>query len=287
MFGYVTIYKDELKVKDYDFYRSCYCGLCQALRKRHGITASLTLTYDMTFMTLLLSALYEEPFRQNKVHCPVHPFKKQTVRMNKMTNYAADMSILLSYHSMRDNWQDEHSAVGLAMSTALKKAYNQVANQYPRQAAAVELYMKQIAACEQENDRSLDRAAGYTGTMLQALFVFKKDPWQSHLSDLAFYLGKFIYLMDAYDDLEQDKKKHNYNPWRFYEKQQDFEQRVFTILNSMGERTAREFEWLPILEHGEILRNIIYAGIWTKYTAVKEKRNESAAKAVNGEKHDV
>lgn len=278
MFGYVTICKDELKVKEYNYYRSCYCGLCASLRHRHGIAASLTLTYDMTFLCILLSALYEEEFKLHDMRCPVHPVKKQPLRVNKMTNYAADMSILLSYHNMQDNWRDEKSIAGLAMAKALQKAYKEVAERYPRQTCAVELYMNQIAACEREQDTSLDRAAGYTGNLLRELFVFKKDMWQEHLGNMAFYLGKFIYLMDAYEDVEKDMETGNYNPWLPVWEAEDFEVRAEAILNMMGEMAAREFEWLPILEHMEILRNILYSGIWTKYTAVRRKRSEQKEK---------
>lgn len=276
MFGYVTICKDELKIKDYEFYRSCYCGLCASLRHRHGILSALTLTYDMTFMSMLLSALYETEYRIHEIRCPVHPAKRQTIRVNRMTNYAADMTILLSYHSMQDNWRDEGSVSGLAMSAALKRAYQTVAKRYPRQTCAVELYMKQIAVCERENDCSLDRASGYTGNLLRELFVCKKDIWQEHLGNLAFYLGKFIYLMDAYDDLEKDAKTGNFNPWLAIRDTDGFEDRAEFVLNLMGEMAAKEFEWLPVIENAEILRNILYAGIWTRYTAVRQQRLEKS-----------
>lgn len=55
MFGYVTVNKPEIKFKDFDMYRSFYCGLCRELRERCGIPGQISLTYDMTFVVLLLS----------------------------------------------------------------------------------------------------------------------------------------------------------------------------------------------------------------------------------------
>ena len=85
MFGYVVLNKPEIKFKDFDMYRSFYCGLCRELRERYGISGQITLSYDMTFVILLLSALYEPPTRKGTTRCIVHPVRKQTVRKNAIT----------------------------------------------------------------------------------------------------------------------------------------------------------------------------------------------------------
>ena len=95
MFGYVMIDKPELKVKDFELYRSFYCGLCRELREKYGIRGQISLNYDMTFVVLLLSALYESPVRKGTTRCAVHPAVKQQVRKTEFTSYGADMNILL------------------------------------------------------------------------------------------------------------------------------------------------------------------------------------------------
>ena len=156
MFGYVTVNKEELKIKDFNFYQSCYCGLCRTLKKRHGIAAPLTLSYDMTFVVLLLSALYEDSFQAGTAHCIVHPAKKHTTRQNKWSDYAADMTILMAYHNLKDDWQDEKKVNRLALASILKKQYKKVARLYPQQKKTIEEYMKQTAESEAKKDYDLD-----------------------------------------------------------------------------------------------------------------------------------
>ena len=110
MFGYVTVCEPELKIKDFRKYRSYYCGLCQTLKEKYGFYEQMTLTYDMTFAILLLTSLYECESRIEQHRCKVHLVKKQTMRRNEMTEYAADMNLLLAYYHLEDDWADEKKA---------------------------------------------------------------------------------------------------------------------------------------------------------------------------------
>ena len=105
MFGYVTVCEPELKVKDLKKYRAYYCGLCRTLKEDYGFMGQMTLTYDMTFAVILLSSLYETITKHEEHRCKVHPVKKQTMRRNEMTEYAADMNLLLAYYHLEDDWQ--------------------------------------------------------------------------------------------------------------------------------------------------------------------------------------
>ena len=121
MFGYVTINKAELKVKDYDKYHAFYCGLCHALKKRYGRLGQFTLTYDMTFVTLLLTSLYEEKSVRMKEHCLVHPAAKHDIIYNRFSDYGADMNMLLTYYKLLDDWEDDRDYKALIMAGLLKK----------------------------------------------------------------------------------------------------------------------------------------------------------------------
>ena len=103
MFGYVVMNKPEIKFKDFDMYRSFYCGLCRELKERYGLSGQITLTYDMTFVILLLSGLYEPPTKKGSTRCIVHPVRRQPVRKNAITEYAADMNIFLTYYKCKDD----------------------------------------------------------------------------------------------------------------------------------------------------------------------------------------
>lgn len=274
MFGYITINKDELKIKDYNTYRGYYCGLCRALEKRHGQLSRLTLTYDMTFLILLLTSLYESETRASQRGCLLHPGSKHLTLQNEFTEYAADMNILLSYYNLQDDWTDEKKLSSLAMAAALKKSCSEISVRYPAQAAAVKQYITRLAECEKAQLTELDTAAGYTGEMLGRIFACRDDEWAGSLHRFGFYLGKFIYLYDAFEDLEKDKKSGSYNPLLSYKTDADFNESIQSILTMMAAECAREFERLPILMNADILRNILYSGIWIRYEIINTKRRE-------------
>ena len=103
MFGYVVINKPELKIKDFDKYQEYYCGLCQSLKQNHGRRGQLTLNYDLNFVGILLSSLYEPEEKQYWVRCPMHPFHKKSVRTNQYMDYVSDMNIILTYFKLEDD----------------------------------------------------------------------------------------------------------------------------------------------------------------------------------------
>ena len=129
------------------------------------------------------------------------------------------------------------------------------------------------------------------------IFDWKEDEWSTELRCLSFYMGKFIYLMDAYEDFEQDKKRQEYNPFAkmVCEQEKDFELFAKLILTSMMSECAKSFERLPILLHADILRNVLYSGVWSKYEYIqhkKKKRSDSMnrykkqqEKKARGKKH--
>ena len=107
MFGYVTTNMEEMKIKDYRIYHGFYCGVCQDLKEDHGQTSRVTLTYDVTFLGILLTGLYETETKREEHFCAMHPFKKHLCLRNQWTAYAADMNVLLSYYNLLDNWRRE------------------------------------------------------------------------------------------------------------------------------------------------------------------------------------
>lgn len=264
MFGYITIDKLELKVKDYYKYRAYYCGLCKTLKERHGRLGQMTLTYDMTFLILLLTSLYEQEPESEKQRCLAHPTKKHWMLWNTFSEYAADLNIALAYHNFLDDWFDEKKLTGYAGAAYLKKTYHKIAKKYPRQCKAIEEGLKKLSACEQRNEENLDIVSDCFGEIMGELFVYYDDIWADNLRRLGAYLGKFIYLLDAYDDISKDKKKGNYNPFLSMSQQPDFEETCEDILQMLMAECAREYEKLPLLHEADILHNILYMGVWVK-----------------------
>lgn len=272
MFGYVTVRKEELKIKDYNKYQAYYCGVCQDLKEAYGWKGQATLTFDMTFLAILLTGLYEDRTVREEHRCLVHPGRKHICLRNEFTRYAADMNLLSTYYNLLDDWEDEKKHVALAGAKALKSSVCKAAKKYPRQDRAVREYLKKLHICETENSRDLDQAAGYTGEVMAQLYCCREDIWKEDLGRLGFYIGKFIYLMDAYEDVEKDRKTGNYNPLVFQYGSSEFEEMAEKILLMMTAEASRAFEKLPILENVDILRNILYSGIWTKYEMIRHRR---------------
>ena len=111
MFGYVIANLEGLTQAQKDRYKGCYCGLCRVLKQQHGFSGRMTLTYDMTFLVLLLSALYEADEERGMEICPAHPLRKHFYWQTRYTAYAADMNVVLAYNNCRDDWQDDGSAL--------------------------------------------------------------------------------------------------------------------------------------------------------------------------------
>ena len=279
MFGYIYVNEQELKLKEYTAYRSFYCGLCRNLHLRYGRTAQMMLNYDLTFLALLLTGLYEPETKQEERRCVPHPARRHPMVSNGAIDYASDMCVLLSWQKLRDDWEDERKPLRRAAAARLHPAYRKLAEVYPRQAAALEENIRALGEAERGDLHEIDAVAGLTGQFLAEIFVWKEDVWAADLRTMGFYLGKFIYLMDALDDREKDAKRGNYNLfapdgaiWGT-----DREREIEAILTDMMAKAARAFERLPVIEHAEILRNILYSGVWCKYAALRaqaKRKNE-------------
>ena len=248
MFGYVVLNKPEIKFKDFDMYRSFYCGLCRELRERYGISGQITLSYDMTFVILLLSALYEPPTRKGTTRCIVHPVRKQTVRKNAITEYGADMNIFLTYYKCKDDWNDEKKILSLAYGKLLESKEKKSEQQWKKKIDVIISCLNELSEMEQEGETDIDRVSGCFGRIMAEIFAYREDVWEPTLHRMGFYLGKFIYLMDAYDDVEDDVKKGNYNPFAKDYIIKGFDDRIKNMLLLMMAETCREFPCWPVAD---------------------------------------
>lgn len=272
MFGYIIPNYDELKVRELKEYRQYYCGLCRCLKERYGIKGQITLTYDMTFLGLLLTSLYEPEITVKSCRCVAHPAKRHEYIQSEYLYYAADMNILLMYYKCLDDWKDEHKVIKASYAGLLKRAGSKVKEKYPDKAARIQDGLDKLSMAEKEKNPVLDEAAGYFGDICSSLFVYKKDEWSEDLSRIGYFIGKFIYLLDAYEDLEDDINGERYNPYIIMCKEDGFDEKVRQILVMMMSEVGRAFERLPILENIQILKNIIYSGVWCRYDAVCKKK---------------
>ena len=285
MFGYVRPNMAQLSETDQQRYRAHYCGLCHALGKRHGALSRMALTFDLTYLSIFLSSLYEPQETQGAARCVRHPAKAHSYAASEITDYAADMTIALTYHKCRDDWQDDHAVSARAYMAVLKKRYVRVKAQWPAQCAAIEKAMEEQAAIEARRDETPDAAPNCFGRLMAALFVMKEDYWSGALSAFGYSLGRFIYMLDAVCDADKDRKSGSYNPVVLMDRQpEDMRETLELLLGG----AAEAFERLPMVQDEEILRNILYSGVWQGYCEVLAKktgRTQQAAQTKEAQGH--
>lgn len=274
MFGYIIVNKAEMKFKEFDVYHSYYCGLCQVLKKRYGARGQITLSFDMTFLVMLLSGLYEPETRQDLCRCIAHPLEKHPYQINLMTEYVADMNVLLAYYKCQDDWTDEKKLHKLILGKLLEGKVTENTKLYRNKVERVAELMRKIASLEKEDCEEIDTMAGLFGRVMGEIVACREDEWTENLRSLGCRLGEFIYLLDAYEDVEEDIKKNRYNPLAKRFGQSEFEEDCRMILTMKMSDCCREFEKLPILKDVEILRNILYSGVWCRYETVSRRRAE-------------
>lgn len=275
MFGYIVVNKSEMKFREFDVYHSYYCGICRELKKKYGGFGQLSLSYDMTFLAILLTGLYEPETRRGSCKCIAHPFESHGTRNNIFTEYAADMNMLFACYKCQDDWEDERKFGKLVYGRILETKAGRLKEEYAEKVRKISLLMQGFSDAERSGDADIDTLAGLFGGVMAEIMAVREDEWAENLRRLGFFLGKFIYLCDAYEDVEEDIRKGTPNPLKQRYESPDFEEECKTILMMMISECCKEFEKLPILENVEILRNILYSGVWGRYELVHEKRQQS------------
>ena len=266
MFGYVIANPEALDSPAKARYRAVYCGLCRELGRRSGLKARLTLNYDAAFLVIILESVYGLTPESGVSSCFIHPMKKHEYHISPATAYAADMNVLLSHDKLLDNWSDDKSLASWAGAAILEREKRRIELAYPRQSAQMAQSLAALGQMERLGETKPDLGAAQFGALMGELFVWKQDEQEAALRAFGDALGRFIYILDACLDLQQDIKKERYNPLVMTDRA-DFE----PILNMLMGECAEAFEALPIHKDEAILRNIIYSGVWTRYAAQKKK----------------
>lgn len=275
MFGYVLADKSNLSEAQFQRYRSCYCGLCHEIGRSYGSLQRLALNYDMAFLVLLLTSLYEPEERQDSVRCVVHPWKPHDHWLSPCTSYGAAMNVALAYYQRMDRWQDDHSLLSRAEAQLFAGAMGSIRAVYPRQMEAITVGLDALRKLEQADLQDPDQGANAFGALLAELFVFREDRWEPLLRQLGASLGRAIYLMDALLDLPADLKHGSYNPLRSRAQAGLTKEAFLPVLQLLMGECTDAFERLPLVQDVELMRNILYSGFWLKYHQSCRKDKEA------------
>ena len=215
MFGYVLPQLDTLPEEERLRFQSVYCGLCHTLAQRHGLAARFILNYDFAFLAMLLSEPEESEKKSRR--CIAHPVhKREVLKATDALNLAADESVILAYWQLKDGVADHGFAKGLKYritAEILEPAYRRAAAARPAFDRATRQQLNLLAELEREKCSSIDRPADAFAQLLAAAAeeVPEKNR-QRILRELLYHLGRWIYLVDAADDLKKDAESGCYNP---------------------------------------------------------------------------
>ncbi|MDI9520580.1 MAG: DUF5685 family protein [Bacillota bacterium] len=266
MFGYVVANVDALSEFDRERYRSVYCGLCRALSKSFGQLGRLTLNYDMTFLIILLSAIDKTELAEEKtIRCVMHPLKPRQAFSNRHTQYAADMNLLLAYYQKMDDWEDDRKTGALFQAKLLGSKVEELFKKYPRQSKVIIEGLDDLSQMEKEGETNPDLPAAVFGDILGEVFSPENHPLANDLYLFGSKLGRFIYLMDAAVDLKKDLQREKYNPLVMIPT--DRHGNMLTLLMA---DCMEAFSRLPVLRDRELMENILYSGVWSRYPAYNQ-----------------
>ena len=311
MIGYVIPDKGELKVREYEIYTGYYCGICKYIGKAYGQLPRMVLSYDAAFIALLLASVDPEPDAPVQEHCVVHHIKRKTVIRNRAIEYAGDLMLILAWYKLLDDVQDDGKNSAKAGLAAFRGAWRKLQAKHPDLCQGIGDHLAALNKLEDAGCDSIDRVAEGFAQVMDVIFrdgvTFlygsgdgpKADPDSSGqnpdsasenpdgsgekssalhetFAKAGYHLGKWIYLIDAADDIEENLEAGTYNPLlqRFGyqadeehadETPEQFRARIderlrfnlYHYLAMLGE----SFEALDIKKNSGIIENVIYFGL--------------------------
>ena len=282
LFGYVTVYKDELLVREFNEYKAVYCGLCKSLGKEYGVLSRAILSYDCTFYALFLLALKGSCPGYERKMCRCNPLKKCTYikEGEDSLSKASALSVCSVYFKIEDNIKDSKGIKRLVyrlVKPIVKRWSKKAKKKFPQiYKAVLEMSLAQTKA-ESDPDCHLDMAAEPTANMLKTILSCegRDESERLVLGNLGYHLGRWIYLMDAADDYEDDVKSGNFNPFKNYkgDNKKDY---FVQVLNQSLAQAYNSWNLVDVTLYGGIIDNILLKGLGEKQKAVlfsEEKRN--------------
>jgi len=293
MFGYVMPCKMELKMKDYEKFKAYYCGLCLSLKNNFGNLSRFALNYDMTFLSILLDSLDENNNKYVINGCIAHPLKKQhKIIQNKAIDYAAFCNTTLTYFKLIDDYNDNNSIHSKILSMFLKKYIKTSRDNMKAVIEYMDLKLKELydleKSCEYVSiDEISDKFADLTGYIIS--YYYKDEDFKEELYNLGYNLGRWIYIIDAYDDLKEDMEKNKFNALNKafnsenlpYDKFLDeIRDRIEFNLIMSADSTVKALGNLPLVKNEELLSNILELGLMEKMERIKLRSEDKDEKSI-------
>ncbi|MDR0696083.1 MAG: DUF5685 family protein [Christensenellaceae bacterium] len=280
MFGYVNVDKPNMLIKDFTEYKAYYCGLCKTLGRRYSQLTRITVNFDITFLTILAHNYRNIPATFDNDRCVIHPVGKKFVIANNdpVQEIVADLNIILGYHKALDDVLDGGNIKYKAVKYYLKRKFLNASKKFPEVAKSVETHYENLRNLEKNKETSLEKLADPFAKLLMDVCIAAAGRTDENLENLSYNLGKWIYVIDAYDDLLDDLESNKFNPLNpagqpidETKSQSIYEITRDTLFNAIS--CIREaYDGMNITISEGPLSNIIYCGLYSKSNAVLNNR---------------
>ena len=291
MFGYIVPERKELKVKDDELFRAYYCGVCKTISKQNGLFPRFALNYDIVFLAIFLSSLDEKKSTIERDRCISHPFKKRKhVIDDKALEYTANIGTILAYFNLIDDWTDEENIKSLLASILLKSGSRKAKKRFEEKYYKIQKLLRNLEELEKNNEIILDKVADSFAKIMEEICNYdgiEDEMKKTALKWLGYHTGRWIYILDAYDDLEDDYKENSYNPLisGLMDNKEDilvFKERIksrieYTLISSLSE-ISKSYELLDIKKNNGIIDNIIFLGMRKKMDSILSITSEDSIK---------
>lgn len=285
MLGYVRAYRPEMKFKDYDLYRGVYCSLCKAIGKRYGLIARLTLSYDFTFLAILRMAVRENKICMRKSHCSFNPMKKcyDCSESSVDIAYTADVSMMTFYYKIKDNINDSRFFKKLLCKMLMPYAnhiFKKAKRNNPVIAEKLGELMDEQARAEKRG-AGVDEAADASAKMLAEMVSTDIESSDDKaLRWLGYYLGRWVYLIDAVDDCEDDIKTGSFNPLKKRYNLPNFKEYCERMLSLTVGEAINNMNKLEFYRFYDIIDNVLNYGTECSAKRVIYKEVDRCEKSV-------
>lgn len=287
MFGYVKPFKPHMRICEFETYNAVYCGLCKKLGKKYGFMARMTLSYDFTFLGLMELALNENEVEMVPQRCIAHPLKKKTcLKSSDGLDYTAAAAAILIYNKIKDDIADKKFAAKLIpmfLKLLTARAYKKATAIYPELSKYISEQMENQNKLEAENCKSIDRASEPSSNILAEIasgLSTNKDE-QRILRRFGYLLGRYIYIADAYDDIEKDFRSRGFNPLIVGDSaihelnMQEVQKKTEDSINFTLGALADAYVQLDLKRFKPVADNIIYMGLKNTFYEMINKKNKS------------
>ncbi|MDR0858142.1 MAG: DUF5685 family protein [Oscillospiraceae bacterium] len=274
MYGYIKPLKAELKVKHWELYQAAYCGLCHRLKERYGFAGRFCVNYDLTFLTMLYASVIPNSApNAERLRCPANGRKKAHCFAGAASDTAADLTLILAIEKLRDGLRDDSLPKRLFADfpalAILRSKTKRLPKIHEKFTLSAKKALDELTILEQNSNSGgsqLDRAADtFAGLLSAAADYAESEENRRILANLLYHIGRVIYICDAADDLDEDRRRGTYNPLIAYPEDKTALKR--SLEHSAG-IAAADFELLPESEFTPILQNILYLGIPQQITDI-------------------